>query len=167
METANGGAMKIIGLCCFYAKYRDTTTEITALVAADTRDILVSWHDLLELNWELKAQLRSLLERRVTSQMTPKECEKSILCKFPTVFLDELSVKPMKAPPMKIHVKGGARPYRISTARQVPLRYREESEKEVIGYIKKGVIIKEDTPIQSGVPQASSSPSQMARESGW
>ena len=84
--------------------------------------------------------------------MTTKECEQSILYKFPTVFSDELSEKPMEAPPMKIHVKEGARPYRISTARQVPLRYREESEKEVIGYIKKGVIVKEDAPTEWCAP---------------
>ena len=91
-------------------------------MAADTKDIIVSWHNLLELNWELKAQLRALMERRSASQLTSKECEQTILSKFPTVFSDELSERPKKAPPMKIHVREGARPYRISTARQVPLR---------------------------------------------
>ena len=107
---------------------------VLEMVEKLTRNIRTAFCLWLELDWELKAQLRALLERRIVGQLTTKECEQSILGKFPTVFSDELSEKPMKAPAMKIHVREGARPYRISTPRQVPLRYREESEKEVLGY---------------------------------
>ena len=69
-----------------------------------------------------------------------------ILRKFDTVFSDELSEEPMRAPAMKIHLKPNAKPLRISTARQVPLRFKEESEKEVQSYIDKGVIVKVTEP---------------------
>ena len=52
----------------------------------------------------------------------------------------------MKAPPMKIHLKSNAKPFRISTARQVPLRFKEEIDKEVQSYIDKGVIVKVTEP---------------------
>ena len=54
--------------------------------------------------------------------------------KFSTVFSDKLSEMPMKAPPMNIHLKDIAKPFRITTARQVPLRFKEESDKEVQNY---------------------------------
>ena len=69
-----------------------------------------------------------------------------ILRRFDTVFSDELSEEPMRAPAMKIHLKPNAKPLRISTARQVPLRFKEESEKEVQSYIDKGVIVKVTEP---------------------
>ena len=61
---------------------------------------------------------------------------------FDSVFSDELSEEPMRAPAMKIHLKPNPKPLRISTARQVPLRFKEESDKEVQSYIDKGVIVK-------------------------
>ena len=67
--------MNIIGTCCFSTRYNGTEADITALMAANTKDILVSWHDLLELNGELKAQLRSIIEGTSTSKLTSKECE--------------------------------------------------------------------------------------------
>ena len=69
-----------------------------------------------------------------------------IMKKFHTVSSDELSETPMKAPPMKIHLKDNAKPFRISTARQVPLRFKEESDKEVQSFIDKGVIVKVTEP---------------------
>ena len=65
---------------------------------------------------------------------------------FDSEFSDELSEEPMRAPAMKIHLKPNAKPLCISTARQVPLRFKEESDKEVQSYIDKGVIVKVTEP---------------------
>ena len=105
-------------------------------MAKDTRDSLISWHDLIELGWELKHQMRALQSSDTASQVSMAKLMK----RFDTVFSDELSETPMKAPPMKINLKDNAKPFRISTARQVPLRFKEESDKEVQSYIDKGVI---------------------------
>ena len=61
MEAANGSAIDILGSCTFQATFPETgkSTEIMALVAKDTRDILISWHDLIDLGWELKHQIRA------------------------------------------------------------------------------------------------------------
>ena len=133
MEAANGSAIDILGTCTFQATFQETgqSTEIMALVAKDTRDILISWHDLIDLGWELKHQLRALH----TSESALKASMSKIMKTFESVFSDELSEEPMRAPAMKIHLKPNAKPLRISTARQVPLRFKEESEKEVQSYI--------------------------------
>ena len=70
MEAANGSEIDIVGTCIFEATYPTTgkTTEITALVARDTRDSLISWHDLIELGWELKHQIRALPSNDTASQ---------------------------------------------------------------------------------------------------
>ena len=142
MEAANGSEIDIVGTCIFNATYPTTgrTTEITALVSGNTRDSLISWHDLIELGWELK-QLRAM-QTNTASQVSMTKLMKQ----FDTVFSDELSETPMKSPPMKIHLKSNAKPFRISTARQVPLRFKEESDKEVQSYIDKGVIVKVTEP---------------------
>ena len=144
MEAANGSAIDILGTCTFQATFPETgqSTEIMALVAKDTRDILISWHDLIDLGWELKHQLRALHSSESASQASMSKIMKS----FDSVFSDELSEEPMRAPAMKIHLKPNAKPLRISTARQVPLRFKEESDKEVQSYIDKGVIVKVTEP---------------------
>ena len=107
MEVANGSEIDIVGTCIFEATYPTTgkTTEITALVARDTRDSLISWHNLIELGWELK-QLRA-----VQSDTAPQASMAKLMKQFDTVFSNELSETPMKSPPMKIHLKGNAKPF--------------------------------------------------------
>ena len=70
MEAANGSAIDILGSCTFQATFPETgkSTEIMALVAKDTRDILISWHDLIDLGWELKHQIRALQSNESASQ---------------------------------------------------------------------------------------------------
>ena len=127
MEAANGSAIDILGTCTFHATYAATgkSTEIMALVAK-----------------ELKHQLRALQSSESASQASMSKLMKT----FDSVFSDELSEEPMRAPAMKIHLKSNAKPLRISTARQVPLRFKEESDKEVQSYIDKGVIVKVTEP---------------------
>ena len=62
IEAANGREMDILGTCTFEATYQATgkTMVIMALVVKDICDSLISWHDLIELGWELKHQLRTV-----------------------------------------------------------------------------------------------------------
>ena len=154
MSAANGSAIRILGTCRFTANFPETqkSASVLALVACDTKDILISWHDLISLGWDMRflaGKVRALTEE---STEMYKQFEFKLMCKFDSVFSDELSETPMKAPAMRIHLRPDAKPFRISTARQVPLRYKEESEKEVLSYIKKGVIIKEDAPTEWCAP---------------
>ena len=61
---------------------------------------------------------------------------------YPDVLSDELNPEPKKTDaPMHIHIKEGATPRKVTTARCVPLRYKCEAEKTVQELIEKGVIV--------------------------
>ena len=61
---------------------------------------------------------------------------------YPDVLSDKLSPQPMKTEkPMHIHLKEGAIPRKVTSARRVPLRYEKEAEKTVNELVKKGVIV--------------------------
>ena len=45
--------------------------------------------------------------------------------KFSNVFRDSLTEEPMSGTPVHIHLKENSRPFRVSVARQIPLRFRE------------------------------------------
>ena len=61
---------------------------------------------------------------------------------YPEVFRDSLSEEPMKVPPVHIYLMENAVPYRISTPRQVPLRFQDEANSTVLKLLKAGVIIR-------------------------
>ena len=76
------------------------------------------------------------------SEVTRIEPMETLLSEYPDVLSDELSPEPMKTnTPMHIHIKGGATPRKVTTARRVPLRYESEAEKTVQELIQKGVIV--------------------------
>ena len=65
-----------------------------------------------------------------------------LLHEYPDVLSNELSPEPMKTDtPMHIHIKEGASPKKVTTARQVPLRYESKAEKTVQELIQRGVIV--------------------------
>ncbi|PCJ22642.1 MAG: hypothetical protein COA94_08945, partial [Rickettsiales bacterium] len=67
----------------------------------------------------------------------------SLVAEFADVF-DDKEVTPMAGAPMHIHLREGVnvRPTRISTARLIPLHYREEAEKAIELFVRSGVIEK-------------------------
>ena len=71
-------------------------------------------------------------------------CLKEILMgEFPTVFKDDLSSEPMKVGEMKIDLTEKYMPYKISTPRQVPLRFQGEVGSTLKGLLDSGVITEE------------------------
>ena len=56
MSAANGSAIRILGTCRFTANFPETkkSASVLALVACDTRDVLISWHDLITLGWDMR-----------------------------------------------------------------------------------------------------------------
>ena len=78
------------------------------------------------------------------------ESLKDKLCKmFKSTISDELSAKPMNAPPMKIYLhKDNYRPVRTTTARSVPKRFEAPAKRAVQDLIKKGVITTVSSPTE-------------------
>ena len=62
-----------------------------------------------------------------------------LLHEYPDGLGNKLSPEPMKQ--THIHIKEGASPKKVTTARQVPLRYESKAEKTVQELIQRGVIV--------------------------
>ena len=72
---------------------------------------------------------------------SPGEVAEILLLEFSDVLNDELSEKPMNADRMKIKLKPGYKPKKVTTARRVPLRFEKEAKAVIKDLIKKKVII--------------------------
>ena len=68
--------------------------------------------------------------------------------KFKDVLSDNLSSRPMKGPPMTIHINPATdvRPLRISTARQVPQKFAKQAAQVIRDLLKAGVIVAVTVP---------------------
>ena len=71
---------------------------------------------------------------------------------FPSVFRDELSTQSMNVGEMKIYLSPNYVPYRVSTPRQVPLRFQDTAEATVQDLIASKVITREMGPTEWCAP---------------
>ena len=79
----------------------------------------------------------------------PGEVAEILLTEFSDVLSDELGAKPMNAERMKIKLKPGYSPKKVTTARRVPLRYEKEANATIKDLIKKRVIVEVTEPTES------------------
>ena len=157
--SANSGKITVLGSAKVMFSTSTCTIPSTVLVATDmTHPVLLSWHDMIKLAiipasfpWPTVASV----ETSVRGQ---------ILTAFPSVFSDELGVKPINSEKVHLHLKDNATPYRVSAARQIPLRFKEPAEACVKELLNKGVITPCHEPSEwCWGPQDSSSSNQMER----
>ena len=66
---------------------------------------------------------------------------------YKDVFSNSLKDEPMAGPPMKIHLKEGAVPSRVLTARQYPIHWKAAAEKAVARLLQT-VLIEEHEPTE-------------------
>ena len=120
--SANGGQMQVLGSSkvIMYTKSRSIKTE--ALVTTNLAyPVLLSWHDLIRLK---------IIDEHFpqTANSVTTSTRLQILDKYPTVFKDNVDSKPMLTEKVHLFLKPNAVPYRVSAARQIPLRFREPAE---------------------------------------
>ena len=116
--TANGGSISVLGQARLYIQLKDKTTVTYAIVASGvSHPALISWHDLKYLG-----VISSAFPSASCSAVSPAKLRDNVLQSFPSVYRDEITETPMVGEPVKIHLKDNAIPFRISVARQVPLR---------------------------------------------
>ena len=141
ISTASGGGMNVVGeadICLQYKRHRHCTT---ALICSDVRfTILVAWHDLQSLHVISESFPACLC----ATQHQP--IQEALMDMYPEVFCDSLTEEPMNVPDMHIYLSENAVPYRISTSRQVPLRFQEEAERTIIKLLEAGVIVRVERP---------------------
>ena len=133
--SANGGKITVLGSANVIFSTSTCNVPSTVLVATDmTHPVLLSWHDMIKLviipasfPWPTAASVESSVREQILSA-------------FPSVFSDELGVKPMNSEKVHLHLKDNAIPYRVSAARQIPLRFKEPAEACVKELLNKGVI---------------------------
>ena len=124
---------------------RDRTYAIVA--TGVSHPALISWHDLKYLG-----VISSTFPNAICSLVTPTQLRDNILNKFPTVFRDTITEAPMTGKPVHIHIKPNAVPFRISVARQIPLRFQDLAEKSIQHLLDSKIITKSDTPTEWSSP---------------
>ena len=133
--------MRVDGAGGISVEANSISTDINALVSDAIQDeMLLSYTDLIALKIIPGGFPNTVFEscREIT---TSSECEK-LIKDYPDILSDELSPRPMKTDkPMRIHLKEGAVPRKVTSACRVPLHYKKEAEKTVNELVKKGVIV--------------------------
>ena len=139
--TASGQRMRVDGAGRISVEANGISADINALVSDAIQDeMLLSYTDLIALKIIPGGFPNTVIES-CPEITTSSECEKLIM-EYPDVLSDELSPRPMKTDkPMHIHLKEGAVPRKVTSARRVTLRYEKQAEKTVNELVKKGVIV--------------------------
>ena len=134
--------MKVLGTSKILMTTRTRTVPTEAIVTTNlAHPVLLSWHDLIRLkvideNFPLSANTVTTSTRL------------EILDAYPTVFQDTLDSKPMLTEKVHLFLKPNAVPYRVSAARQIPLRFREPAEACIKELLAKQVITPCHTPTE-------------------
>ena len=142
MVNLTGYGLNIVGESNVCLTFDGLKHETAILIALDLGgdSMLVSWHDLQPLEIispSFPARILAGVGRELVSD---------IMKEFPNVFRDKLGQLPMNVPKMRIVLSENAIPFRVSTARQVPLRFQEPANRTVEDLVKSKVIIREDDP---------------------
>ena len=95
--------------------------------------VLLLWHDLIRLNI-----INENFPQTVNSVASSSHL--GVLDKYPGVFKDTLDPEPMVTEKVHLFLKPNATPYRMSGARQIPLRFREPAEACIKELLNKKVI---------------------------
>ena len=115
--------MTVIGSTNIILKTKSRTVPTQALVTTNlAHPVLISWHDMIRLgiiNNQFPVPLALSVETST---------RQDIIDRFPTVFKDSLGSEPMTSEKVHLHLKPNATPFRVSAARQIPLRFREPAE---------------------------------------
>jgi len=146
--NASGGQMIVIGSSNVVLRNEKYQIHTTILVVSDVNQgMLVSWHDLKSLG----VIPRSFPSCFATS--TQAVLIKQTLCKdYPTVFQDKLDSKPMNVGNMTIHLKDKVIPFRISTPRQIPLRFQGAADCCISDLMNAEILAKCDDPTEWCAP---------------
>ena len=142
MVSLTGHGLNIIGKSNVCFTFDGLKHETAILVGSNLGgdSMLVAWHDL---------QLLEIIPPNFPTRISAavgKELALDIMKEFPDVFREKLGELPMNVPKMKIVLSENAVPFRVSTARQVPLCFQEAADKTVDDLVRSKVIIREDDP---------------------
>ena len=124
LYTANGGSVNVLGTAKVHIANKSANIVVTTVIVANgmSHPALISWHDMIRLKM-LPSQFPAF-----TAALSSSSIQSYIFEKFPNVFKDSLTEEPMRTDPVHIHLKENYVPYRVTSARQIPLRFREKAD---------------------------------------
>ncbi len=142
--AANGSHMRCAGTVQLQVLY-DGRPEIIvdALVSPDLRnEILLSWHDLLALQ-VIPVDFPATIAAAVADDSLERLQED-----FPDVLRNTLGTHCLRGSPMKIHLRDDVeiRPKKVTTARQFPLHWQAEADREIQRLLDGGILAPVTTP---------------------
>ena len=136
-------------------KAGNNKTNTNAIISPAIKDEVIIGRDELQrlkvIPETFPAPIMVISQERFNEIAGLKE---SLIKKYPTVLTDDLPQESMQGCVMKIYLTPGEKqPFRISTARQVPLHWREKAEKVINKLIKERVITRQDEPTEWCAPE--------------
>ena len=150
LYNASLASMQLSGKCYLDVTYRNTTVRVHCLITPEIqrRDLYLSWHDLHLLK-ALNFDFNEDSFFNYLSEMTDKKSiYEQILAEFGDVVSDQLPKKPLKAPPMEIHVDESKMPKNCPyvAPRSRPAAYDEKAKLDLQQMEEDGVIEKPKVP---------------------
>ena len=162
IESANKEFV-VLGEVTIDVSYKEKLISATFVVCEDFKGLVLSWKVAEELGIVsydpelrkkiLKVKHKVSVEEEVPEDPTEEEIAKfkaKLMEDFKDVFTqaDEVVLKPQKCPPMKIHLKEGAKPVYCSTPRKLEIAYREPTKACLDEMQTQKVIAKEEEPTE-------------------
>ena len=155
--NASGQEMTLTGGVTLDVQYKTITVRVHFLITSDIQkpELILSWHDmsLLKLiNFDFVEKndqiIRKIGNVSFADELSKKsfyvsdDSEKKILTDFNDVISDKMPVKPIKAPPMVIHVDESKIPQRTPyvAPRARPAALEEVAKKDVLQLLKDDII---------------------------
>ncbi len=149
LYAANGNQMNCEGQVELQTACSDGKMHtIYAIVSSDIQnDILLSWHDCQAVGI-IPKNFPNMVQTLTTKPGISNQID-AIKAKYNDVLSDKLKPgKVMEGLPMKIKLKENVyiRPYKVVTAKQIPLHWQDAANKEIQDLLDKGVIVKVNKP---------------------
>ena len=150
--ACNNNEMKCNGMANVKLEFKNVATPVEAIVTSDIKDdILISCQDLIRMNVIPKTfmQLQHCRACKTSNDSELDHSLQSLIQDYNDVFEPaEQGLKPMKGPPMHIHLKKDAaiKPIKILTSRRTPIHLEEAAEKEINSLVDQGILKKVDHP---------------------
>ena len=134
--------MNVLGQAKLYLQHREKSTVTSVIVASGvSHPALISWHNLRYLG-----VISSTFPNALCFTVSSSQLRDTVLQTFPTVYRDVISETPMVGPPVHIHLRDNTVPFRISVARQIPLRFQEQADIAIQQLLDAKIIARCDTP---------------------
>jgi len=147
LYAANGTKMNVLGSAELIMNSGVSSAHTEVIVVEDvTLPVLVSWHDLQKVS--IIPPSFPAATSFAVSGLTAYSLRMSKLEQYPNVFSDQLGLEPMAGGPVAVHLKPNAIPYRVSVARQTPLRFQAPADEAILELLKKGVVAKCEEPTE-------------------